>query len=33
MEKEITIVDCERVKELYEAVKKARDIKAQLGIT
>lgn len=33
VEKEMTILDCERVRELYEAVKKARDIKTELGIT
>jgi len=33
VEKEMTIVDCEKVKELYNAVKKAKDIKTDLGIS
>lgn len=32
MEQELKLVDCEKVKELYEAIKKAGDIKAELGI-
>lgn len=32
IEREMKIVDCDKVKELYEAVKKARDIKAELGM-
>lgn len=32
IERDLTIVDCETVKELHEAVKKVSDIKAQLGI-
>jgi len=32
IEAEIKIVDCEKVKELYEAIKKAKNIKEELGI-
>jgi len=33
VEKEMRIVDCEKVKELYNAVKKANEIKTELGIS
>lgn len=32
IETEMKIVDCNKIKELYEAIKKAKDIKAELGI-
>lgn len=32
MERELKIIDCEKIKELHNAVKKARDLRAELGI-
>jgi anti-sigma28 factor (negative regulator of flagellin synthesis) len=32
MQKELGIVDCEKVKELHEAIKKGKSLKEELGI-
>jgi len=32
IEAEVTIIDCDRVRELYNAVKKANEIKNEFGI-
>lgn len=32
IQQEVKIVNCEKVKELYEALKKVRDIEAEFGI-